>query len=389
MCDTMVRVTADGTFFAKNSDRDPNESQCLEWVAASDDAFAEPVRATYIDVESAAVRYAAVLSRPWWMFGAEMGVNEHGVAIGNEAVFTTTASLEPALLGMDIVRLALERARSAHEAVGVMVGLLERYGQGGPCSKTRAGFTYDNSYLIADPRMAIVLETAGREWATEEVHSGARSISNGLTIEGFAERFSRPVKDRLVACAARRRRTESSVAHATGVLDLMTSLREHGSASGPTWNPINGTLSAPCVHAGGWRGASQTTASLVADLRDGPTIFATATSSPCTSIFKPVSISESLNLGAPTDHVDDASLWWRHERVHRLAMRDYESAMTVIEASRTHLESSFVNETWSTREAFDAAASLEESWLSELGTGRDLRPGFVRRRWEALERAAT
>lgn len=45
------------------------------------------------------------------MFGAEMGANEHDVVIGNEAVFSKLPAdqLPPALLGMDILRLALER----------------------------------------------------------------------------------------------------------------------------------------------------------------------------------------------------------------------------------------------------------------------------------------
>lgn len=70
-----------------------------------------------------------------------------------------TGNPDGELLGMDLLRLALERAGNRHEAVEVIVQLLERHGQGGACSYERPKFTYDNSYLIADPAGAIVLET--------------------------------------------------------------------------------------------------------------------------------------------------------------------------------------------------------------------------------------
>lgn len=49
--------------------------------------------------------HAVVLSRPSWLWGAEMGANEHGVCIGNEAVWTKEPVGEgEALLGMDLLR---------------------------------------------------------------------------------------------------------------------------------------------------------------------------------------------------------------------------------------------------------------------------------------------
>jgi len=92
-----------------------------------------------------------------------MGVNEHGVCIGNEAIFTSNPSpnKSPALTGhveknffppvgltdsrMDLVRLGLERARTAEEALDTITGLLEKYGQGGNCGH-EGEFFYNNGY---------------------------------------------------------------------------------------------------------------------------------------------------------------------------------------------------------------------------------------------------
>src|SRR3954470_9527906 len=102
MCDTLVSLGGDGVMFAKNSDRDPNEAQVLRWYPAADHEPGSTVRCTWIEVPQAVRTHATVLSQPWWMWGAEMGANEHGLVIGNEAVFTKLAVADTALLGMDL-----------------------------------------------------------------------------------------------------------------------------------------------------------------------------------------------------------------------------------------------------------------------------------------------
>ena len=390
VCDTMVRIGDDGVLFAKNSDRDANESQVLTWARRSSHASGESVRCTWIEIAQVGQTNAVVLSRPWWMWGAEMGANEHGVVIGNEAVFTTEPSGAAALLGMDLVRLALERASNRTEAASVIVELLERHGQGGPCSHERPGFTYDNSFLIADPAGAIVLETAGRHWASQEVHAGARSISNGLTIPEFASKFSRPLRARVSASALRRARTEAACAVADGPLAMMAALRDHGPRREPRWSPVNGTLRAPCVHAGGLVASSQTTASLVSDLRGVPRHWATATSAPCTSLFKPLVVDEPDDeTASPSNVFDPALAWWRHEQLHRTMLRDYAGQSERFAVERDAMESAWIEHLPSRRVALAQDEAFEARWIERLdATIRDVRPWWVRRAWRELDAKA-
>jgi dipeptidase len=77
--------------------------------------------------------------------------------------------LNSCIFHVNVPRLGLERSETAEEAVEVITDLLERYGQGGPCSDTVPDFTYHNSFLIADSKEAWVLETVGKVWAAEKI----------------------------------------------------------------------------------------------------------------------------------------------------------------------------------------------------------------------------
>jgi hypothetical protein len=187
MCDTMVALgaaTAEGvTLFAKNSDRPPHERQVVQHVPSRRE---DVTATTHVAVEGhPEPTFALTGSRPTWMWGMEHGVNEAGVAVGNEMIITTDDPKEevPGLTGMDLVRLALERAPDARTAVDVITALTERYGQGGT-GHDHVDLAYWSSFLVADPTSAWVVETSGRTVAVEEVER-TRAISNRTTIPAF------------------------------------------------------------------------------------------------------------------------------------------------------------------------------------------------------------
>lgn len=291
MCDCLVALptaTATGTtLFAKNSDRPPGESQVLERYPAS--IRAEPIRATHIHVDAAhdggCETIGLVGSRPWWMWGLEHGVNEAGVAIGNETIYTTLdpRPFPPALTGMDLVRLGLERATSAKDAVDVVTGLVERYGQGGTghLGKERP---YWSSFLIADAGDAWVVETSGPAWEAEQVDGGWRAISNRTTIPSFDAVHRHPRQPVETLVDPRLRASEAVLSAApVDVDDLRAHLRSHvGGEAGWT----------VCMHVDG---VESTTASMIAELgATKPARFLLG--SPCASVYVPLFVHRPLGM---------------------------------------------------------------------------------------------
>ncbi len=392
MCDTIVIVRPDRVLFAKNSDRDPNEGQGLDWRQGLEHRPGEKLRCTWIEIPQVERTHAVLLSRPFWMWGAEMGANEHGVVIGNEAVFTDQPNLDDGLTGMDLVRLGLERGANAQEALEAMVRLLEEHGQGGGCGHEQRNFSYHSSFLIADPGSAWVLETAGQHWAENRV-DGVRTISNGLTIPGFADRHTDRIKTWASRCRTRQAMTSKAARAAHTAGDLMAILRDHGDGRiSPRYDWITGGISAPCVHPGGLVVNSQTTASWVSELGpEGARHWATATAAPCTSLFKPAQVTEPLLLGpTATDMADADSLWWRHERLHRAVMRNPDRLLPLFTDERDEVERSWMADPPASGEAFAEGDRLLDEWTAAVTAEqvRDVRPLRLRRFWQVRNRRA-
>ena len=290
MCDTMVALppaTADGSvLFAKNSDRPAGEGQSIRTYPATNHAPDTILSCTYLDIPQAPRTHALILSQIDWMWGAEMGANDQGVVIGNEAVWSRVQPGPPALLGMDLLRLGLERGDTAGHALDVIIELLEKHGQGGACAENDPSFTYDNSFLIVDASEAWVLETAGGYWAAERVHTGRRNISNRLSIRKNHDRRA-PELDANVDFARQFSVTSPDPemgSRELGVADLLH--RQDGSVTPESMIAILGDHeSGICMHV-----AFETTASMVSRLRPNGTAehWMTGASFPCRAAFQRV-----------------------------------------------------------------------------------------------------
>lgn len=381
MCDTFVALsnsTTDGSvIFGKNSDRDGNEAHEIVIVPHSLHTQGEMLHCTYVDIPQVQETNAVLLAKPFWIWGAEMGANEHDVVIGNEAIFSKLpAGKAPGLIGMDYLRLGLERGNSARQALEVITSLLEVNGQSGNCGYSHPLY-YHNSFLIADAEEAWVLETVDRHWAAQRVKD-VRSISNVLTIENdfdlastdlvsFAVKkgwckseadfnFKRCYSDLIMTFGsdAKNRQCRSTallnnIQGSVNASNAMTILRDHGEKADLTWSPDKGLLGAQiCMHLGaGPVRISQTTGSMISVLKPGKSVhWLTGTSAPCTGIFKPFWVEAGLpDMGnAPTGQYDPKALWWRHEDLHRAVLKDYAHRLSLYKNDRDQLENKFIDD---------------------------------------------
>ncbi|MCL6104841.1 MAG: C69 family dipeptidase [Actinobacteria bacterium] len=383
MCDTICRITAKGTFFAKASDRPVGEPQVIGIypgrnirspadesmsplvghalnneviLSPGDDVSSHATISTqYLTIEDANA-YPCLFTRPTWLWGAEHGINAHKVAIGNEKVYTVDDPYQaaPALIGMDLVRLGLERSVSALQAVNEITALIERYGQGGVADKN-ANEPYWSSFLIADPNEAWVLETSSVTWAAKRIGidgTGGAAISNRLTLcsdwdmasdnISTGSDFNRwrspdaPTAHADVRLAASHSFLASPEAVFCADSEVITAaafvayLRDHG--SGPWGNPMqegenpapppalslpDGTGVSICMHI---RSYQATTAAMVAFLpsqNDQMPKAWVAMGSPCCSVFMPVLSTISI-----PDILTKESTWQRFDLLRQLVEDD-------------------------------------------------------------------
>ena len=422
MCDTFVatpELSSNGSIiFGKNSDREPNEAQSILRIPAST-PHEKSLKVTYMEIPQVPHTYEVLLSKPFQMWGAEMGANEHGVVIGNEAVFTKARFNKAvrSLTGMDLLRLALERAATARQAIETIVSLLEAYGQDAPSGYMNRNFYYHNSFIIADRLEAHVLETVGRQWASRRVE-GFYAISNGLTLDenydecskscttfaqeqgwlgkGDVFNFREAYSDRFMTffskCQVRRNRVMGmgqKEQGGAGVRTAMHILRTEGDPGGRgPFHPARSDMGSICMHATGILAPSQSAGSLVAEIRkENPSTFwLTGTCIPAISIYIPftmpgISIRQG-DFAEPSARMDQ-SLWWKHAVLYRRCLENYPGLTAV-----------FLDELNTLQEEFLAGEALIASQGGDLSSALDRfssdclqKTGEAITRWEAEVRA--
>ncbi|MFO8056589.1 MAG: carcinine hydrolase/isopenicillin-N N-acyltransferase family protein [bacterium] len=429
MCDTIVackNATRNGvTLFGKNSDREPDEAQNLIIIEPPEKEPKE-VQCTYVRAPLYRKTCRAFICRPFWMYGAEMGVNEHGVAIGNEALFTREKPAATGLTGMDILRLALVQSRSAAEARDTIIQYLSEKGQGGKAGY-RHKIRYMNGYIIADPDEAYVLETVKSWWAWKRIKR-VWSISNLISLTqdfdecdpglienavrkgyvktesafDFRECYSDRLYTRFAQGRPREKRSRQLLQDKKGDLttgDFFDVLRDHG--PDPHWRPNRQKGGTVCMHATNpLTRPNQSVCSMVAGLgKQRRLLYTTGASNPCMSRFFPVDFPRR---GLPGSYqpagaaYDPQSYWWEAERVHRRALFCFNKALDLVKplikqkeeemVRRWESEKDLPEEDFADKMFADSRRDLY-SLEDKLANLKPERTGFCYRRyWKRLNR---
>lgn len=403
-----VSTKGGNTVFAKNSDRPHDEPQPLIQIEAAD--YSGGFSGTqFVDVPQAAHTYRHVGSKPYWCAGYEHGYNEHQVVIGNEALPSLLLEAsEPKLVGMEVLRLGLERSKSGEEAVDVITGLVSEFGQG-KFSNSAGVRTYDNIFLIADPTSAYVVECVGHDWAVKKVEN-VTSISNISQIGEDADRMSPGVKSQATKLGlfemefgdkfafssvfadsenslsglARQCRSDAMLGRDAGQLDVRSMievLTDHSDGENPDEDrvvDVAGNLSI-CLHRTVGESTGASTASLVADLcatDERLPIYWTGLYSPCMTVFLPNFIESELpgvlGIGSELESAD--SPWWDFYRLTQHGVKAGAEVRSEIRSELANLQNDLFESAYEVAKngreligngAGDAAAEMLMKYMAE------------------------
>ncbi len=386
MCDILVALpdttASHRVLFGKNSDRPAGECQVWYDSAGEDRPANGAIRCAFVEVPEVAGALRTRGCRPYWCWGYETGANEAGVVGGNTAIYTRALHLpenrrELGLTGMELLRLGLERGRSAAQAVTVITGLLSRYGQWAPAVRGKGvpEGCYENAFLIADPGEAWILETTGRRFAARRFTGGVHTLSNQLTIRDGWTSASDDLEEHAIAHGwwrrgdapfdfalaysdhehyprqvshVRWRRSHQLLQERAGRIDattMMEILRDHYDTTflaGPMFSPYLPDLLTLCMHdspAGFTWGNTAT--SVIVDIDSGAppsSLCWSCYQPPCTSVYLPFALDTDLPPALTTpgtaglrseppgsvavDTFDEGSLWWRLYRLLGAVSRD-------------------------------------------------------------------
>lgn len=381
-CDTLAvyktHTVSGCNLFAKNSDRDIDEAQPLLFFPAQAHKAGENLKCTYIEIEQAAETYAMIGSKPWWIWGFEHGVNEFGVAIGNEADWSEIPpNDQEALLGMDLLRLGLERGKTAYEAMHVIIDLLEKYGQGGACSYgAPVDDSYHNTFMITDPNDIWLLETVGRHWIAKKVN-GVHFISNLYSIEEEYDECSKDLVEYAVAKGlhdasrpfnfaksfmlinspfmtghlrgSRLNKIKESMTEQYKPGQLWNILRDHyeGDTIYSRWSPASACCASICMH-GAEPGPCHTAASVVVEYHNTTRkellfTYWGSMCPPCSTFAIPFFnigyVPSALGIG--TNRYSKESFWWRTKRLQMAIECDYNKYIDYVKEKRVKLDKEF------------------------------------------------
>ena len=176
-CTTFVAVgksTKNGvTIIAKNRDLGAITLSELGLHVRQEHSPKEIYKAAYIDIPQVAETCKFIGSRTAGRWGYGQGINEYQVSVAaNDAPTRDMLKFTKGLHDNDLIRLVLERSKTARESVDVIADLVSKY-----------GIAWNgNIFEVGDPNEVWIIEIAGKRWVAKCYKDAILAFSNQYQI---------------------------------------------------------------------------------------------------------------------------------------------------------------------------------------------------------------